>query len=160
MTLKENINREFDRLAAQGGSAAGQLTVTADVGRLQSAVLDSDSIGCTFSSFVLSSDKLAGASLQRLQQLSDSLSKKLTYLLEPISPIETDPDGCVVQLRSNPPHKDDDGTTYYELLVRRGGELSLCRWQKTSDAQRTSVPAHVTREVFHRLAADFVAVLS
>ena len=50
--------------------------------------------------------------------------------MEPICPIEIDADACVVQLRSNPPHRDDDGRSYYELMVRRGGEIALSRYRK------------------------------
>ena len=65
-----------------------------------------------------------------LKPVAETLSRRLTYLLEPISPMEAMPQQCVVQLRSNPPQKDDNGTSYYELLVARGGRLSLCRWLK------------------------------
>ena len=57
--------------------------------------------------------------------------------MEPIRPIELDADACVVQLRSNPPQQDDDGRSYYELLVRRGGEIALARYRK-EPARRAS----------------------
>ena len=98
---------------------------------------------------------MAAAPIDQLKKVADALSKRLTYLLEPISPIEVDADQCVVQLRSNPPQRDDNGTQYYELLVRRGGELSLRRYQKQSGGVRQGVPAQVTREVFLRLIGDF-----
>ena len=62
-------------------------------------------------------------------------------------------------MRSNPPQKDDDGTRYYELVVARG-ELSLCRYARPSGQSPTVVAAHVTREVFERLAEDFVAAVA
>ncbi len=71
--------------------------------------------------------------------------------------MEVDAEQCIVQLRSNPPQKDDDGTSYYELLVARGGRLSLCRWLKERGQPRRIIPAQVTREVFLRLIADFSA---
>lgn len=93
-----------------------------------------------------------------LKQTAERLSARLTYLLEPISPIEVDAHGCVVQMRSNPPHKDADRTTYYELLVSRAGELSLARYARASGQSREVIPAHVTREVLARLVSDFCAV--
>ena len=92
--------------------------------------------------------------------MAENLSKRLTYLLEPISPIETDAQGCVVQLRSNPPHKDTDRTSYYELLVSRAGELSLCRYTRPAGGTRQLIPAELTREVLCRLAGDFEAVVA
>ena len=85
---------------------------------------------------------------------------RLTYLMEPISPIEIDAEACVAQLRSNPPQRDDDGRSYYELLVRRGGEIALVRYRKEPGTPRQQIAATVTREVLLRLADDFEAVLN
>ncbi len=91
--------------------------------------------------------------------MAENLSQRLTYLLEPVSPIETDAEGCTVQLRSNPPQKEADRTSYYELLVSRAGEMSLCRWTRAAKSTRDLVPAQITREVLLRLASDFAAVV-
>jgi hypothetical protein len=122
---------------------------------LESEIVTLDALALAFSHLTLTSAALAAAPIDQLKKVADALSKRLTYLLEPISPIEVDADQCVVQLRSNPPQRDDNGTQYYELLVRRGGELSLRRYQKQSGGTRQTVPAHVTREVFLRLVGDF-----
>ena len=89
---------------------------------------------------------------------AEQLSARLTYLLEPISPIEIDSQGCVVQLRSNPPQKETDCTSYYELLLSRGGEISLCRYTRAVGQERKPIPAQVTREVLVRLAGDLSTV--
>jgi hypothetical protein len=73
--------------------------------------------------------------------------------------VEADADRCSIQLRSNPPQKGDDGTSYYELMVRRGGHITLSRYSKKLGQLRQIVPAHVTREVLGRLADDFVAAV-
>jgi len=122
--------------------------------RLRGELVQLDKLACAFNSVGVECDKLASASMDRLKLVAEQLSKKLTYLLEPISPVEVDSQQCVVQLRSTPPSKDDGATTYYELLVRRGGLLSLCRFAKQSGSERKIVPAAVTREVFLRLADD------
>jgi hypothetical protein len=158
MTLKADLNLEFDRLAGQA-AADLVLSVDAGVGRLTSRLTALDNIACAFEHFTLASSRLAGLSIEQLKKKAEALSGRLSYLLEPISAVEVDPDSCTVQMRSVPPQKDDDGTSYYELLVERGGRLSLCRYSKAPGAVRHTVPANVTREVFHRLAADFVAVV-
>ena len=94
-----------------------------------------------------------------LERIGKALAERLTYLMEPISPIEIDADACVVQLRSNPPQRDDDGRSYYELMVRRGGEIALARYRKENGDARQQIPATVTREVLLRLVGDFCAVL-
>ena len=63
---------------------------------------------------------------------------------------------CVVQLRSNPPQHDDDGRSYYELLVRRGGEIALTRYRKENGNARQQITATVTREVLLRLGGRFL----
>jgi hypothetical protein len=123
-------------------------------------VVERNALAISFDRLRLETPELAGAMVADLQRISTSLSGRLTYLMEPISPIEIDAAACVVQLRSNPPQKDDDGRSYYELLVRRGGEIALSRYRKENGNARRPIPATVTREVLLRLVDDFCAVLS
>jgi hypothetical protein len=131
------------------------LSVAADGRQLTAQIVALDALALAFEYLTMISNSLAQAPIDQLKKVADVLSKRLTYLLEPISPIEVDADQCVVQLRSNPPQRDDNGTRYYELLVRKGGELSLRRYQKHPGGVRQLIPAQVTREVFLRLVDDF-----
>jgi hypothetical protein len=124
--------------------------------RLDLAALDG--LACAFTKLTLSSPKLADASLAALKTTAEALSKRLTYLLEPISPIETDSEGWTVQMRSMPPHSEENVISYYELLVSREGRLSLVRFQRTSGSPRERIAAQVTREVLCRLVSDMSAV--
>src|SRR6516165_2361630 len=130
MTLKSQLQTALDGLApfAQGSQS---IAVSEAGQRLSADVTALDALALSFDHFTLTSSPLAAASLDQLKKVADALSKRLTYLLEPISPIEIDADQCVVQLRSNPPQKDENGTSYYELLVAAGGRLSLRRYTKT-----------------------------
>jgi hypothetical protein len=159
MTLKHQLQQA---LAGMPQFAAGEQRVEIGDGalRLTCQFVALDSLGCAFNRFALHAPPVAAMSIAELAQVAEKLSGKLTYLLEPISPIETDPHGCVVQLRSNPPHKDSDRTTYYELLVSRSGELSLCRYSRAAGQTREIIAAHVTREVLLRLAGDFESAAS
>jgi hypothetical protein len=133
------------------------LTVNHDGNQLTCVLTALDSLACAFTSLSLRSDRLAGAGIERLKTVAGNLAKRLTYLLEPISPIETDIDHCVVQMRSLPPKQQSDHVDYYELLVARSGELALVRYSRAKGAQRMPIPAQVTREVLVRLAADLAA---
>jgi hypothetical protein len=117
-----------------------------------------DSLACAFERLALGNAKLAGASVDRLKRVAENLSARITYLLEPVQPIEVDPEQCVVQLRSVPPQKEDDKTSYYELLVQRTGEISLTRYESVVGQGRAPIAAQVTREVLSRLVEDFAAV--
>jgi hypothetical protein len=158
MSIRTDIERELVRIQAVTGR--GLLQVDSDAGRIEADLLAVDAIGCSFQTLGYSTSQLADATLDDLKQISMDLTAKLTYLLEPIGLVEADSDRCSVQLRSNPPQKGEDGTSYYELLVRRGGDISLSRYQKRPGQMREIVPAHITREVLGRLADDFVSAVS
>ena len=157
MTIKTDIQRELKRIQAVSGR--GLLQVDDDAGRIEADLVAVDAIGCSFQTLALSTEKLAGADLDQLKSISETLTAKLTYLLEPIGVVEADIDRCAIQLRSSPPRKDEDATSYYELLVRRGGDISLSRYSKKAGQLRQIVPANVTREVLERLAEDFIGVV-
>lgn len=158
MSLADQVEAVLTSLPAP---SAGPQTIDVTEGgqRFVSELAAVDSLGCAFTSFTLTSQKLANAKIDELKKIAEALSARLTYLLEPIQPIEVDPDQCIIQMRSVPPQKNDTRTSYYELLVRKGGELSLVRYAKdTNSSIRQCVPAQVTREVFVRLVQDFSAV--
>jgi hypothetical protein len=154
MTIRPDIERELARIQAVSGR--GLMQVDCDAGRIEADLFAVDAIGCSFQTLGLTSPKLAGAPLEKLKAISDQLTTTLTYLLEPIGLVEADADRCSVQLRSSPPQKGDDGTSYYELMVRRGGDITLSRYSKRPGQLRQIIPAQVTREVLARLADDFI----
>jgi hypothetical protein len=157
MTLRMQFEHELNQLGA-GGSATVDLTsgnrrLTCDLG-------ERNSLAVAFQTLQLATTELANASSVDLERIAKLLSERLTYLMEPIRPIEIDTDACVAQLRSSPPQHDDDGRSYFELVVRRGGDLALRRYRKEPGTPRQQVVATVTREVLLRLTDDFEAVLS
>jgi len=159
MSTQSRINQELDRLGplASGGSQTLQLGFKEGTLLVELKVIGP--LACAFTEFRLQTDKLSNATADELKGLAERLASQLNYLLESISPVEIDRDGCSVQLRSKPPQKDDDGTRYYELVARRG-ELTLSRFAKVPGQMREIVPANVTREVLARLADDFVAAVA
>ena len=159
MTLAEKLK---DALDQTGAFTSGDrvLEVADGPQHLECHLIALEPLACAFTRLALRADMLSALSSEGLKKTAENLSGRLTYLLEPISPIESDAQGCVVQMRSNPPHKDSDRTSYYELLVSRSGELSLCRYTRAPKAERQLIPAQVTREVLLRLASDFAAVVA
>lgn len=130
-------------------------------GELQCDLDDIDKLACRFRRLALHSSQLAAADARRLEEISRGLSQKLTYLLEPIRPLERDPEAGVVQSRSWPPARSpEQGTCYYELLAERGGALTLTRYAKRPGEVRRQQPICVTREVLYRLADDLVEAVS
>lgn len=155
MSLQQRVK---DALAALPISDQPQILEAAEQGQQVSCRLEAlDSLGCSFSSLVCQTEALADASLEKLRTVSQQLATRLNYLMEPIALMECDDGTMTVQLRSQPPQVDEDGASYYELLVRRGS-IALCRWQARSPEPRQAIPAQVTRQVLLRLVGDFAAV--
>src|SRR5687767_7846189 len=116
MSIQHDVERELSRIQALQGPA--RLEVQTPDGKLESLVAAVDAIGCAVERFSFHTDKLANAQMEQLKKISDGLTRRITYLLEPIGALEADAESCTVQLRSSPPQKGDDGSSYYELLVR------------------------------------------
>jgi len=156
MSIQDQLQTDLAKL-----TSGGPHVVTAqENGRtLTCDIIEATPLAHRVDRFMLETDELAGASIDRLQKISEDLSSRVTYLLEPIGPIERDHEQCIVQMRSNPPQQDDDGTRYYELLVQRGGRIELRRYQKQSGQPRELVTALLTSEVLVRLAGDFAAAV-
>ena len=157
MTLQKQFEHEFSKLSAPGPAT---VTVVSPPRQLVCETVERDSLAVSFKHLRFATPELAGAKAPDLERIGKALAERLTYLMEPIAPIEFDAQECVVQLRSNPPQRDDDGRSYYELLVRRGGEITLTRYRKENGAGRQQIPATVTREVLSRLVGDFCVVLN
>lgn len=155
MTLRAQIDRELAAAAMIGAGA--RIEVPCTTGRVIVELLSVDAIGCGLDFLCFESTLLSAATVADLQKVSERLIGRVNYLLEPMGVLEVDRESCVLQMRSMPPDRDEEGTRYYELWVRRGGEVALTRYQKRKGQLRERVAAHLTREVVSRLAADFVA---
>src|SRR6476620_7534819 len=95
-SIQLDIERELKRIQAVSGR--GLLQVDCEAGRIEADLLAVDGIGCSFQTLGLSTSKLAGAGLEELKAISQKLTEKLTYLLEPIGLVEADADHCSIQL--------------------------------------------------------------
>ncbi len=152
MKLRNDFLQE---LQANLGQTNCNVVVTDGARALKCQIQQCDPLAVAITQLALETNELASVDVAKLQSASQSLCQRVNYLLEPISPIETDADGCVVQMRSSPPQKNDTGRFYYELLLHRGGSVSLCRYEKQAGTSRQRVPATLTHEVLGRLAEDF-----
>ena len=155
------LQKQFEQELVQLGSGGKATVAVIDAPRqLTCDVAECNSLAVSFNQLRLATTELATADSSELESIGKTLAARLTYLMEPIAPIEIDSAACVVQLRSNPPQRDDDGRSYYELLVRRGGEIALTRYRKENGGARQQIAATVTREVLLRLVGGFCEVLA
>ena len=157
MTLREEIMKQLPGTIGKQhqcvSAVAGRRTVRCEVDQC-------DQLAVAVYELVLETGELANVEVAKLQAASQSLCDRVTYLLEPISPIETDADSCVVQMRSTPPQTHEDGRYYYELFIRRGGSVALHRYEKHPGKIRGRVAATLTHEVVGKLIDDFDATVA
>jgi hypothetical protein len=158
MELDENFARQLQALGAFRD--APQVCEARHEGRrLACGLRTLEAVGCEIDRLALESDGLALATVGELERLSGQLASAITYLLEPIGPVEVDPFQALVQLRSKPPQRDAAKSSYFELIVRRGGEVSLQRYEAPRGQPRRPVPAQLTREALLRLTRDLAAIV-
>ncbi|MCG8451006.1 MAG: hypothetical protein MI725_15670 [Pirellulales bacterium] len=152
MSLRDDFLQELQTIVGQKNQ---RVSVSAGPRTLRCEVDQCDPLAVAVFELILETSELANVEIAKLQAASQSLCNRVTYLLEPISPIETDADGCIVQMRSSPPQQQENGRYYYELLLKRGGCVAMYRYEKQPGAVRSRVAATLTQEVLGRLVEDF-----
>jgi hypothetical protein len=119
-----------------------------------------DSLGCAFRELRVTADEFAAGPFDRLKTWADNLCHKVTYLLEHIGPLEADAEAQTVLVRSTPPNRQPDQTTFYEMLVKAPGVLTLRRYARPAGGgERIACDIQVTHEVLVKLVQDIVAAI-
>ncbi|MEX0703930.1 MAG: hypothetical protein WD069_17655 [Planctomycetales bacterium] len=160
MSLSPQLAAELGRLA--GNPAATPHTVLlAAPGPVDVAIdfVAVDRLGCALRQLRLRVPALAGCDTDKLTEWAEALSRRVTYLLEGLGPIEIDKNAGQVLVRSNPPDQQPTGSSYYEVLLQSdtSGNFSLRRYQAVKGAPgRTQVDVQVTHEVLLKLVDDLV----
>lgn len=156
MKLLNEFASALDRL---NNDQTGSISVADGQHFVRCHITEAGPLACKFEELVVESRSLADATPDRLRHISETLASRLTYLMEPVGPVEMDEAECSVQMRSVPPRREEDGIAYFELLVRRGGSLTLTRFQKSASLPRQPLAAAVTREVLVRLVQDMLQAI-
>lgn len=121
-----------------------------------------DSMSCEFSELAVLVPSLQNSPFDKLQQWATDLSRRITYLLENIGPLEFDPSNKQVLIRSTPPHQLSSGTQYYEIVLSAtgNGTFVLRRYLSVAgQSGRSSVNMQLTVEVLLRLVDDLLATI-
>lgn len=121
-----------------------------------------DSMSCSLREVRLHAAALQSAGIDVLKTWAEALSRRITYLLENIGPLEVDPDAGHVLIRSTPPDQQADRTQFYEIVLqtRLPGQFSLRRFRSEKGKPgRTQVDMHATHEVLVKLVGDLVATI-
>jgi hypothetical protein len=163
MNLTTQLTDELKQLAGFSSSTPRRVEMTDPDGLVLGVnVVAVDALSCAFESLTLHVPKLVGNETAALQAWADALSKKVTYLLENIGPIEIDTSSTQVLIRSTPPDRSDAGTQFYEVLLsaQTNGTFLLRRYRSESGQPgRESVDIHLTHETLRKLVGDLVETI-
>lgn len=160
MTFKQTLNDELKQLAGFQSDQPRTVTLAADAGiQIYVDFTAVDSMSCSAREVRLDVPSIDAQDFDTLKAWAERLSDRITYLMENIGPLEFDPDGKKVLIRSTPPEKTDAETRFYEVLLQSdpNGSFSLRRFKSANgQAGREQVDIQVTHEVLSKLINDLV----
>ncbi len=163
MSLRDDLDVQLRSLRSSGAAMPATLQVQDTSGLvLRLELTQLDSLSCALSELVLYVPQLKNAAFPLLEQWASELSRRVTYLLETIGPLELDPNNGQILVRSTPPSAYPQGTQYYEILLTTSGNgtFSLKRFRSIAgQAGRVPAEIQVTNEILFRLVDDLLASL-
>jgi len=125
--------------------------------RLEIDCVAVDALSCAMRELRFFAGALRDASLETLQEWSQALCQRISYLLEHIESVEIDRESSTILVRSSPPDRNAGAVSYYEIIIQNGGSLRMCRYiGGAADAERQRTDLHCTHETFRKLVRDMV----
>ena len=163
MSLSDSLSQELTRLVGLNTTQPMTVTLPPTNGLDMSVDLTVvDSLSCAFRELRIDVPHLSGASFVTLKQWAEDLSKRITYLLENLGPLEFDPTTQQVLIRSKSPDLRTGGARYYEILLQcqSAGRFFLRRfYSDPAQAGRDQVDLQMTHETLLKLVDDLVATV-
>ncbi|MCA8988374.1 MAG: hypothetical protein KDA78_12065 [Planctomycetaceae bacterium] len=159
MTLAQELARELKQQAQNQGAFPSMIRVAAGADFLTVELQSLDRIGCELNQLTLHLDGASTLNPQQLQLWADNLSRRITYLLEQVGPVEIDPIAGAALIRSQKPTTQGMTATYYEftLSCRAQGGVVLQRYEVVKGTPgRNLVSMLMTHEVLVKLVDDLV----
>jgi len=157
MSLSKKIAAEVDDLVK---TCAPPLCVSASEGphAIDLPISLATAVGVECDGFDFRVNDRVELTLDQLKAWGSRLCARLTYLMEPLSVLESDPVGGEVIVRSQTPTPRDGRRSYYEIRLGKSNHLRFDRvvFQEAARSRRT-VPCQFTNEVLERLVDDVVA---
>ena len=163
MELATQLDQQLQRLAGFTSGSPHRVELADDEGnRLTVDFVAVDTLSCAFLELLLHVPKLVGHELGVLKQWASNLSKRVTYLLENIGPVEIDQLGDQILIRSTPPDRSSTATKFYEVLLsaKANGTFSLRRIvYDHSQSTRQGLDIQLTHEVVLKLVRDLLSTV-
>lgn len=160
MSLRPALEAELRRLIGYSSAQPVTIDLVGPAGiRLSIELTIVDSLSCAFRQLTVDVPALQNAAFDALKKWAEALSRRITYLLESLSPLEFDPTGGQVLIRSTTPDQLPDGTQYFEMVLSSQGTGSfvLRRYRAVKGIPgRDPIDMQVTHEVLGKLCDDLV----
>ena len=153
MTLAKRIN---DQLQSTSPDQSVDIRGTDEKLRVEVKLADCGRLGCLLDGLQLEHTEDGHLAVDPVQ-----IAKKINYLEERLEIIETEGKAGRTILRSAPPRREDQSTSFFEMVLDRSTRLSLARYKyDPRTRKRTSVPAPLSRDTLERLIGDLIGLAS
>ena len=163
MSLPQLLEQELQRLGQSRSTGSGTIQLRDGQGNeLEIEYASLDSMSGAVEELRLTIPALTNISFTLLQKWAEGLSRRITYLLEQIGPLEYDAQAGEALIRSTPPGQLPQGAVYYEFLLKTSSRqsITLNRFRATAGQPgRQRVPMMLTHEVLVRLVRDLLDTL-
>ncbi len=157
MTLSRKIAAAVDG-RARDQNPPFAVSVEDGPNRLQLDLTSLDSVGVAFDALEFATTQRPEWSAEELTAWGERLTRRVTYLMEPLKVLEIDAEAGEVEIRSDNPTPRAELRGYYEIRLGRAGTCRLHRYvfdETTRRKRRAS--CNLTREVLERLVDDTAA---
>ena len=160
MTPYDQMSNELRRLAGHTGpTSVIARAIAADGTTIEAEMVAVDAHGCLVRAVQATSPRLTGGGVTLLQEWGEALSRRISYLLETLGLLEIDQEQGQVLIRSNPPDRQGNTTSYYEVLLSEEGpgRFVLRRYEtQKGTGGRAATDMQLTHQMLARLARDLV----
>lgn len=145
--------------ALEGGRGEG-VTLEEEGLRVRFRAEAADRVGCAVAGLRVEDLRSPARDAEGLRAWADRVAGRVTYLMERVAAVEVDASGGSALLRSAPPDRRGEMRSYYEVVLRSPGTLTLTRYRyHNGDQTREEVPCNLTREALERLVDDLAETM-
>jgi hypothetical protein len=116
-------------IAAMEGDRGEEVTLENEGLRVRFRAEAADRVGCAVAGLRVEDLRAPARDADGLRAWADRVAGRVTYLMERIAAIEVDAAGEFALLRSVPPDRRGEARSYYEIVLRSPGALTLTRYR-------------------------------
>ena len=149
MSLIKHISQQLQKAPLDQASL---IQVSDGELRMEVKLADWNRLGC-----LLDTPNLENSHCGKLNHRPSQIVARVTYLGERLETIENEGEAGRAILRSNPPRRDGDVISFFEVVLNRGKEVSLVRYKYDPQVgERVQVPVPMSRDTLDRLIRDLI----